>query len=496
MRLSKKIEEKKGIALIMALWIMTILLVVAASFAFMMRTEIRMAKNYRDGMKAHYLALAGVEHAVAAIQNDEGPTDHYGEGWFTTFADNFVPADVTWDAHVFTLGDGTYAVHLSDENSKCDLNWANARGLYYLMTPKPALASTPSTWANYCRKVCNVADYVDTGSTPQTYQGYGGTETGSKDTPFDTLREIQKVTGINLTSTAYTSTGYDNPLDTLNPAESWVRGDDTDMTVYALDYNTPVDSTSTRSVDVKDADATAFESVGFDSSEATLIVNERTYSTGGTGFLDYGHPWDGKPDVTQGVGAPGYATPNLQNDITAASMIRAADRMTAGNYDSDIIHGTVNINTATFYGLASLWEIGTGAAGPAQAIINTRSDLCTCKGPDGLASTGDDDVLSAISLPPYSGGDPPRGTPYFHNRGEIMMVYDPGLGGSSGISKSTFQAMADLVTVRTNRFRIYSTGTVGSAVRRIEAVVDRDGDGNKTKGDIKVLYWSEKVFED
>ncbi len=518
MKLFKEIRERKGIALIMALWIMTILLVVAASFAFMMRTEVKMAKNYRDGMKAHYLALAGVDHAIAMIQNDGGDVDHLYEAWFTTFATGFDHVNVTWDERVFTFGDGTYAVNLSDENSKYNLNYPNRSGLKFLVSLDQG--SNPSViWQG---KICGIKDYVD---SDEDVQDWGGTDrgyegTGVENKPFDTVYEIQKVRG-------YTAGGgygiikindgfwaggkiYDNPLD---PPSVGSRGQQSDMTVYSQDQNTQVDGSPR--IEIKDAGQTTFEEdIGFPPDEASAIA------TASDKFADYPdpYPWMTEDiDDWQGIGAPGWYDPpgkvNLEVDVNIPSMILAADKMTAGNYDSGIIKGAININTATLYGLRGLLMIDVVKG---QAIIDTRLRQAdggiTCKGPDGEIGGGDDDYLENIELPdttpPYTGD--PRGTPYFANRGEIMMV-DPG-GGLPTIKRYDFCFFGDIVTVRTNRFRIYSTGKVGIdgnsdgdledsvdtvfASRKIEAVVDRDGDQNGTPGDIKVLYWSEKVFAD
>lgn len=110
------LKGKKGIALIMAMWIMTILVMVAASFAFMMRTEVKMATNFRNEMKAHYLARAGVEKAIAALRNDSAAaTDDRTEDWYTS----------TTGAGEITLGRGIYTVIVEDESGKINLNNAD-----------------------------------------------------------------------------------------------------------------------------------------------------------------------------------------------------------------------------------------------------------------------------------------------------------------------------------------------------------------------------------
>ncbi len=448
----REIREKKGIALIMALWIMTILLVVAASFAFMMRTEVRMAKNYRDGTKAHYLALAGVDHAIAVLLADTGDTDHYGETWHTTFRTNWNETAVTWDALPISYGGGTYAVHLSDENSKLSLNYANASGTMYLVD------TNESGTVNFQKKVCTIFDYRDGAQTIppfvarwgasamdyMTKTGYEGA--GCKNNFFDTVYEIQKVTGINLGAGGV----YDNPLDEGN------RGSELDMTVYSQDYNTQVDGSAREDI-LNTTSATLAAATGLaQTPDCDEILNDT--------YLEYGYPLYDSPAGTEppdsmGIGAVawigGTDSPN-RTEISETEMRDIADEITMGDYDSGIIKGTVNINTGTLYGLRGLFNVDVTKA---QAIIAYR--LPSANGP-------------------------------FSDRGQIMNV--------TGIKREIMQQAGDVITVRSDRFRIYSTGTVGSAVRKIEAVVDRHyhdlSPTFHTPGPIKVLYWSEKAFAD
>jgi DNA uptake protein ComE-like DNA-binding protein len=112
------LKGKKGIALIMAMWIMTILVMVAASFVFMMRTELKMATNFRNNMQAHYLARAGIEKGIALLRNDGGTTDDLTETWYTG----------TTGAGAITLGRGTYTVTVLDESGMVNLNYADDEG--------------------------------------------------------------------------------------------------------------------------------------------------------------------------------------------------------------------------------------------------------------------------------------------------------------------------------------------------------------------------------
>jgi general secretion pathway protein K len=52
---------KKGIALIMVLWVMAILSVVALEFSYAMRTEINITKNNKEDLQRYAMAEGGVQ---------------------------------------------------------------------------------------------------------------------------------------------------------------------------------------------------------------------------------------------------------------------------------------------------------------------------------------------------------------------------------------------------------------------------------------------------
>lgn len=62
-------EKEKGVALIIAMWFLVILAIVSSSFAFMMRTELKIVYNYRDEVRAYYAAMAGIEKSIAELRN-------------------------------------------------------------------------------------------------------------------------------------------------------------------------------------------------------------------------------------------------------------------------------------------------------------------------------------------------------------------------------------------------------------------------------------------
>lgn len=61
------IGKEGGIALLMVLWIMALLTVIVTEFAYSMRTELNITRNFKEDAQSYYLARAGVERALAEL---------------------------------------------------------------------------------------------------------------------------------------------------------------------------------------------------------------------------------------------------------------------------------------------------------------------------------------------------------------------------------------------------------------------------------------------
>ena len=62
-----------GVALIMVLWVITILCVIVLEFSFAMRTEVHITKNFQEELQLYSLAEGGVYRAIAELVNKNDP---------------------------------------------------------------------------------------------------------------------------------------------------------------------------------------------------------------------------------------------------------------------------------------------------------------------------------------------------------------------------------------------------------------------------------------
>lgn len=123
--------NEKGVAVIMAMWLLAVLAIIGTTFAYMMRLEPIIARTHRDAMKAMYIAQAGIDMAVYKLRIDTDlEIDSLAEDWATYFngADIDNDRDGTNDSEWITLTDedentfGYYAVLINDEGGKASLN--------------------------------------------------------------------------------------------------------------------------------------------------------------------------------------------------------------------------------------------------------------------------------------------------------------------------------------------------------------------------------------
>ncbi len=109
-------DTQRGVALLIVLWVTTILAVTALSFSVLTRAETYGTLNFKDRLEKKYLAEAGVERGIAEMINyslnvNKTVTMEGKEVWKT---------DGT--AYEGRLDKGSYVVCLYDESGKISLN--------------------------------------------------------------------------------------------------------------------------------------------------------------------------------------------------------------------------------------------------------------------------------------------------------------------------------------------------------------------------------------
>jgi general secretion pathway protein K len=109
----------RGIALLMVLWILTILMVLALSLSFMVRTEKNATLSFKNGIKGKFLAEAGIARGIMEI---------FYRDQYKNLSVEFEETKV-WKTdgtpYNGSLGNGSYTVRITDESGKVDINSAS-----------------------------------------------------------------------------------------------------------------------------------------------------------------------------------------------------------------------------------------------------------------------------------------------------------------------------------------------------------------------------------
>jgi general secretion pathway protein K len=114
---------------------MALLTAMVTEFAYSMRTEVNITRNYKEDAQAYYLARAGVERALAELTVDYDYNNLDGEGNVVfskskpeaeegAAAAEAEKAQEETSGKETPLGEGVFSFRIKDLEAKIDINWA------------------------------------------------------------------------------------------------------------------------------------------------------------------------------------------------------------------------------------------------------------------------------------------------------------------------------------------------------------------------------------
>jgi general secretion pathway protein K len=112
-------SSQNGVALLMVLWVLTILMVLVFSFSFMTRTETLSTSSFKGSLERKFIAEGAMERAIMELfyRNAYKNQTIELEGLEVWKADG--------TRYTGSLGNGTYTVSIIDESGKVDINFAS-----------------------------------------------------------------------------------------------------------------------------------------------------------------------------------------------------------------------------------------------------------------------------------------------------------------------------------------------------------------------------------
>lgn len=179
-------KTERGVALLLVLWVLTVLMVIVFAFSFSTRVETHSVLSFKDGMEKRFIAQAGIEHGIMEI--------FYNKRFFS------IPEKESWrlDGTPYRgeFGGGYYEVKIMDEFGKVDINTAPDVLLKNLLIQlglkndeSDAIVDAIMDWkdADDLRRLNGAeSDYYMT--LPNPYK--------AKDSDFDSVEELIFVKGI------------------------------------------------------------------------------------------------------------------------------------------------------------------------------------------------------------------------------------------------------------------------------------------------------------
>ena len=175
-------RRQSGVALVLVLWVMTLLAVIAGNFAFSMRGEAQIARNLLVNAQAKSRADAGAQLA-----------------WFELMKPSADPQ--RWQANGVAhelMMDGTLVrISILDESGKIDLNTAPDELLKALFRYSGLSEEASSTLLNAVLDWRSPGNLRRLNGAKEEQYRAAGKNYGPANAPFETVDELQRVLGMS-----------------------------------------------------------------------------------------------------------------------------------------------------------------------------------------------------------------------------------------------------------------------------------------------------------
>ncbi len=424
----KKYISKEGLVLVAVLWLKVILIAIVAVVSQNSRLDFKVRALGTEELRCRWASRAGVEKAVAILNEDTKESDSLIDLW----------SDNDEDLNDIDLERCRFTVRVIDEASKLNINTATKNQLLELPNMLEDVADAIIDWRDNNDSVSGLGvegEYYET----LTY-GYR-----IRNGPFRTLRELLLVRGVTEELFYGEDTNFNGILDyNERDGDESPPADDGDdemdlgwfayLTCYSYDNNT--DAEGNARININQGNERQLQSsLEINASHAKWIVENRNHDSIAD-LINSNSPEE------PGGGSSG--NPNASEAIDLQTFAEIADKITVSNNNKT--EGKVNINTASEFVLAALLGGGDSATQLAEEIVGYREEQLY-----GMESIA-----------------------------EIMQF--------GRVSVDTFKNIADLITTRSDVYTIRCFGTADRArgdglTLQSETVVDR------SSTPYEILYW-------
>jgi general secretion pathway protein K len=173
--------RQKGMALVLVLWILSILIIMAGSFALSMRREASIVSVIKNNAYATAIAESGIAIAETMLLNPDSNKVWRADG----------------NIYEINASDANIRIRLFSEAGKIDINKANQTVLQNLMTFAPVNTDQQSKLVNAILDWRDADDLVHMdGAEKEEYQE-AGLNYQPSNKPFESIEELQLILGMD-----------------------------------------------------------------------------------------------------------------------------------------------------------------------------------------------------------------------------------------------------------------------------------------------------------
>lgn len=181
-----RIRRQRGIALMLVMWVLTLLTVMAVSLTVSRRTEIALTDNHVESARFRALAEAAIAYTALHYMTPEAQIDEeQGTGWRPDGQPR------TW-----TFAGSELSLSVFNESSRYDLNQLQPETLRTLLEVLGLTSEDADTLAAAIVDWRDEDDLVLLNGAEDSDYEQAGRALGAKDAPYEAVEELRQVLGM------------------------------------------------------------------------------------------------------------------------------------------------------------------------------------------------------------------------------------------------------------------------------------------------------------
>jgi len=185
-------NETGGVALVLVVWVIVVLTAIVGEFSFTMRTEINIARNFKEEEEAYQLALAGIEQAkLELLSINKSEVLYLDEEGMLIYGDEEEKPPRKGE-----IGKGSFEYNLTDEERKLNINIATEAQLDELFRDSGVDVDDRDIIVDSIFDWRDDNDLHRLNGAEEDYYTSLENPYSSKDGPFSTVEELLLVKGI------------------------------------------------------------------------------------------------------------------------------------------------------------------------------------------------------------------------------------------------------------------------------------------------------------